>query len=278
MNYYAKQIAVLVTATVTVMVVIALCLITMTWPGEGETPKGPDPYIELVEDEAFVEPVLDPMPRSHTDADVAAALTQEDIDRPSQVAPTTGTSVQDRGEQGEPARVVTQTAESSVKTKAEPQPDRRGTVKPKPDVNAQTEKRTNNQVSNAFAAAGKNNANNAAGDEGRSGSRNGRADATGSAHSRSTKSGVGGRSLGGGWVWPHVSNQIKADKTGSVIVEFVVDPAGHVIKADAVGGEAPASTLYGARCEQIVLALKFSRTDGEVLDHNSTGRITFTFR
>lgn len=278
MNLYAKQIAVLLTATVTVVVIIALFLLKMTWPPKDVTPPGPDPYIEMSMDENFIEPILEPVTGSTKDEDAAPALTEEDIDRSSQLAPETGTALQDRGEQGEPAKVVTQNHESSVKTTSKPQPQKTGPAKPKPDPKAATEKQTNNVVSNAFSNAGRNNAVSSNTDQGRTGHITGRKDAAGPANSNSTKSGIGSKHLGGGWIWPPVSNKIKADKTGSVIIEFIVDPSGKVIKAVPIGGEAPAASLYGARCAAIVNALHFTRTDGKTLDHNSTGRITFTFK
>lgn len=278
MNYYAKQIAVLVTATVMVAVIILLCVLKLSWPGDNTPPPGPDPFIELAVDETFVEPILDPKPMSHTDVEAAPAQTPEPMIQPSNTAPTSGTALQDKGDQGQPAQPVTQTRPSTVKTTPKTQPEKPGATKPKPDPKAQTQRMTNNQVANAFANTAKNNASNDAKDQGRAGNPKGSPNSTGAPDSKSSKTGIGSRSLGGGWVWPAVSNRVKADKTGSVIVEFVVDPKGNVIKADAVGGEAPAASLYGAQCVAIVKGLKFTRNDTRVPEHNTTGHITFTFK
>jgi TonB family protein len=197
------------------------------------------------------------------------------------LAPTSGTQLTNSGPKEQPAQLVTQTKPSPVVVEKKEQPQKTGAaVDTKKAEQEASAKRTNSAVSNAFAKAdAKNNANNLKGDEGKSGSPNGKTNSAGAATSTSSKVGVSG-SLGGGWSLPRYSTAISTAKTGSIVVEFVVHPDGSVSDVKVVGGQAPvgSDTSVQSQVINIIKQNKPTRTKGDAVDRDYTARVTFTFK
>lgn len=274
-----SAISFLVTLAVAIITVLWLMLAHLQWAPGRPWPPEPDPYIELTVDE-FIEPEDIPLPpKTVGDAD-AAALTDVLQDVPSEVAPSSGTTLQNKGPEGTPAHEVSTPKPSPVKVVEKPQPEKPGPVKSeepkKPTTSAQ---RT--QVKNIFSKAeGKHNSNNRTGDEANAGSPKGKADSAGSATSDGVTSGVRKGSLGGGWQWPGYA-RIPSSVTGSVVLSFIVDKDGKARKIAVVGGNPPAASNADVkkRCIAEVSKHTFTRpATAEDPDAETPATITFIFK
>lgn len=278
--------AAIITLGISTLIVLLLCVMTLSWHGAETWPPQPSPYIVLQADEYVeLEQPTPPPPTRISDAS-APAQTPEVADVPSQVAPPTGTSLNNGATEGRPAQIVTTTRPSPVKTPAKPQPQKTGTPKPDPQQPQQTTQaqRTENFTENIFAQSqGKHNANNHTGDTGQAGRPDGNPASAGNTQSHGTNPGVRKGRLGGGWTWPPLPRNIQSNgKTGSVIIEFTINPNGTVNPqtVTAIGGAIPASgdATLKARCIAYVKALRFPRTGNQPATEPTEGnRLTFEF-
>jgi len=281
----AHQIALLATATFITALIILLCVIHMSWPADKKWPPEPEPYIEMAVLDEFVIPEEIPLPPRQIGDQSAPAQTETDLDNPAETAPETGHNINNGPVEGKPAQPVTTSRPAPVKTPAKPQPSKTGSPAPDPNAahNQAVSRQTNNQTANAFAqSTSKNNANNAKADKGRAGRTNGSADSNGPADSKSTTPGIKHGRLGGGFAWPALPKNIATDKTGTVIIEFTINPDGSVVHSSVkpIGGKIPASTdgALKTKCIKYVQALKFPFKGNKRPDAPIDGNtLTFTF-
>ena len=208
-----QQISGLVTALVAALICVYLyttrLTVNLTRPDE------PDPYIEMefIEVEVEEEIEVPPPPTSFGGDQAAPAITPEDIDEPSTLAPPTGVSLKDNGPKAEETpKTVTTNRPSPVQTEKVEKP-----TKPTgPQVDneqkqkeVQARQTANKSTLAAFNKAAKGNANNRDGDKGTAGRKDGQINSAGPATSKSKTPGVGKSTLPGGWGWPAIPTDIK---------------------------------------------------------------------
>lgn len=272
----SRVISAVSTLVVAALILLWLMLAHMRWLPGGEWPPQPEPYIELAE---YIEPEDIPLPMTPGNAD-APAKTEQNMDVPAKVAPTSGTRLEDRGAEAEPAPLVTTPKPAPVQVTEKPKPEKTGPVKPeepeKPKPSAQQ-----TTVKNVFnRAEGRNNANNRNGREGQAGSVNGKEDSAGAANSQGVTSGVRKGSLGGGWQWPGYG-KVKSGVTGSVRLSFNVDRSGHARNIVVTGGDAPAASNSAVKraCIAEVQRHTFTRAaNAGDPDELTPATITFIFK
>lgn len=243
------------------------------WPPE------PEPYIELAVAEEFIEPEPITLPAKAPETlDAPAQLTETKI-QDSKAAEQSGSVLENRGPKAEPAKPVTTTKPSPVKAVEPPKQTKTGVAvdNAKKEQEAAA-KRTNSQVADAFG--GKNNANTATGDVGKSGRTDGKPTSGGPATSNSASVGVNKGRLGGGWMWPNYNVAISTSLSGKIVVELVIDRNGNAT-VKSVTGTPPAagnSTLE-AQCIRIATSRKFtnSNEDPTKIPDQTTARLTFNF-
>lgn len=268
----------LLTSTMTVLIVVMMFWIKMGY-NPTVTTATPKPIVAIDEEE-FVDIVPD-MTVSAFGEEVAAAKLDEVSDVPSTLAPESGEALTTAGTQGQTAQLVTSNRPSPVQVQTKPQPEKPGAAVDNEKIEQEaTSKRTNSQVSNAFASnTAKGNASNRNGDEGIAGKPTGQEGSTGAVSSNSTNIGVHGN-VGGGWAFPNYNRDIPTSKTGSIVVEFVVHPDGSVSDIKVVGGQAPvgSDTQVQAAVIAEIKKHRLTRAGGTQADRDYTGRVTYTFK
>lgn len=276
----SKQIAGGITFLLCAAIVIFLMLAKLAWDPARPWPPKPDPYIEMAFDEEFVDVIELPKPQLVNSQEAAApAMTPEDIDDPSRLAPETGTALTNAGIPGEsPAKVVTSEQPSPVQTEKKEQPKKPGpTVDPEKQRQEAIAKQTRADMKNVFAnAANKGIANNKDGDKGKAGKTNGNPRSAGSATSNSTKPGVNVRGLGkSGWKAPAYSNKIPSNEVGHVTFEVTVNPDGSLAKIVKIDGKGLTDATI-ARCRAEIQRHRYTY-NGTGTAQSVTARVTFTF-
>jgi len=275
----SKQIAGGITFLLCAAIVIFLMLAKLAWDPARPWPPKPDPYIEMAFDEEFVDVIELPKPQLVNSQEAAApAMTPEDIDDPSRLAPETGTALANAGTPGEsPAKVVTSEQPSPVQTEKKEQPKKPGpTVDPEKQRQEAIAKQTRADMKNVFAnAANKGNANNKDGDKGKAGKTNGNPRSAGSTKSNSTKPGPSIGDIPSGWQKPTYSNKIPSNELGSVLFNITVNPDGSVAKITQVGGSKLSSTTI-QRCKTEIMSKRYIYNGKEPAQSFNTD-VTFTF-
>lgn len=278
----SKQTAALLTAAVCVLILLALVLGRLTWNPGQPWPPLPEPYIVLDDVGEFAEPEIKPLPANAPEDLDAPALAETRQDVPSEAAPQSGASVEQRGKVADPPKTVTAPKPSKVKEKpAEKPKDPGAATRNEAREREAAARRTNNNVRDAFSnSKARNNANNSNADKGKSGSPSGRADSGGPANSASSTVGLSHGSLSGGWQWPEYRVAIRTDKTGTVRLRLTIDSTGAVTAADPIGGEPPAASdpSLQKKCIRIALSKRFTRSGDSPAPARATATLTFLFR
>ncbi len=272
----SQQISLMITALITVLGFVLLCVISLSHSAE-EWPPKPQPYIELAQNEEFIEPIVLPQPVITPGTEAAPALTPEDLDNPSSTAPETGTHISAEGKVAKPAQVVTSERESEVKIQTKPQPQESGANKEKQKRDRELDERTNNDIESAFANNNaKNNADNQDKDTGKSGRKDGVADSHGRSDSHSRAK---GDVLNGGFAWPTLSTDIKATNiNGKIVIIFTINPDGSVQSTKIGPGTNILNGELRRKCENFVKSLKFPHKGGARPERPVPGnKLTLTF-
>lgn len=274
-----QQISGLVTALVAALICVYLyttrLTVNLTRPDE------PDPYIEMefIEVEVEEEIEVPPPPTSFGGDQAAPAITPEDIDEPSTLAPPTGVSLKDNGPKAEETpKTVTTNRPSPVQTEKVEKP-----TKPTgPQVDneqkqkeVQARQTANTSTLAAFNKAAKGNANNRDGDKGTAGRKDGQINSAGPATSKSKTPGVGKSRLPGGWGWPAIPTDIKSSEVGTVRIELQLNASGGVEKATVLSNSGLTDATV-SQCLARARRLVFSHPANA--DIGTTATLTFTFK
>lgn len=249
-------------------------------PSKPANPE-PDPYIAMDFLDVEVDEMTVPPPPAIVGGDAAApALTPEDLDDPSELAPETGVSLKDNGPKAEETpKPVTTNRPSPVKTEKVEKP-----IRPTgPQVDNQQQQKeiqarqtANKDVKNAFNKPTSNgNANNRQGDTGLAGRKDGVFGSAGSTDSKSRTPGVGMSKLSGGWGWPKVPTNITSSEVGSVTIELRLKPDGTVEKATVTRNQGLTEATI-SRCLDKARTLKFSHPANTEI--GTTATLTYTFK
>lgn len=271
------------TLALSVLLVVVLLWAHLRWQPGKPWPPEPEPYIELEpQEEEFVEPEVIPLPVNAPSDLSAAAQIPEESHAESQLAPETGTQLENRGQKADSPKEVTTKREAPAKMEKKEQPKKQGpAVDNEKKEQEAAAKRTNSTVKNAFNnSKARNNATNGKKDEAVSGRPDGKPQSAGPSDSKSSTVGVEHGNLRGGWVWPAVSRSVKTSKTGSIIVEFTIDSTGRVTGTPKViGGKAPAASDAELKswCVNRTRQLVFTRSGNSEAPAETQGRLTFTF-
>lgn len=277
----SQQIAAITTVVVAVLVTVLLTSLQLSWNPEQPWPPQPEPYIEMDQEE-FIIPQEIANPAYSPETADAPALTEDDMDNPSEAAPQTGAALNTQGPAGkENPREVTTKRESTAKAAPTPKPKDPGAEKAKKEQQEKeaAAKRTQNNVRNAFAnpnAKGNSN-NNPTGDQ-KAGSKTGNNQSAGPANSTSTTAGLRHGRVSGGWLWPSYPSSISTSLTGSIILSLTIDKSGNVTDAVPSGGEAPAASnrQLQQQCIKLAKSRRFTRKAGDD-DAPESARATLTF-
>lgn len=274
-----QQISGLVTALVAALICVYLyttrLTVNLTRPDE------PDPYIEMefIEVEVEEEIEVPPPPTSFGGDQAAPAITPEDIDEPSTLAPPTGVSLKDNGPKAEETpKTVTTNRPSPVQTEKVDKP-----TKPTgPQVDneqkqkeVQARQTANKSTLSAFNKAAKGNANNRDGDKGTAGRKDGQINSAGPATSKSKTPGVGKSRLPGGWGWPAIPTDIKSSEVGTVRIELQLNASGGVEKATVLSNSGLTDATV-SQCLARARRLVFNHPANAEI--GTTATLTFTFK
>ncbi len=252
---HSQQIALFLTAIFSFLVCLLLCLTSLSWPGDQVWPPEPQPYIEMAQNEEFIEPIELPQPTKTPGEADAPALTEEDLDNPAELAPESGIARQTQGEVSKPANTVSSNRPSDLKVTSKPTEQSGANEDNERREREAAARRTNNQTANAFAQSqSKNNANNLTGDRGRAGRRTGKADSSGPAKSKATGS---GNHIGGGFGWPALTPNINSQQLGTLTIEFTINPDGSATNARYKAASTAFPQELIKQCCQYVESLQF---------------------
>lgn len=267
----SRQLAAGITFIVCLVVLLFLLLTRLSFPPDNVEVL-PEPYIVMAEPEFVDVEVVEPV---YGDMANESAQTPEDMANESQPAPVTGTDLSTQGPVDETVSTVITPQPSTVRETARPSA-------PKPAANTDARekeekalaKRTQNNVSNAFAAAtNKNNAQTGTNDNGPSGKADGNPNSAGS---NGSKAGSSSGTVGGGWKMPAYSRSIPSNEVGTVQFEVEVNRDGTVGKITVISNSGLTSATV-AKCNAEIRRHKFVNSNPAEAQP-ATARVKFTFQ